>query len=151
MRIHFKGVVLSILVVIFLFSGSHLYTQVSQADYGWTFKGDVRVPMRDGVELSADMFVPDAEGKFPTILIRTPYDNNRFVQSSYGPHFASRGYVFMVQDVRGRGDSDGVFNPFVNEAEDGFDTHEWIGTQDWSNGKVGSFGGSYQGWTHSFL
>jgi len=150
MRIHFKGAILSILVVIFLFFGSHLYTQVSQPEYGWTFKGDVRIPMRDGVELSADMFVPDAEGKFPTILIRTPYDNNRFVQSSYGPYFASRGYVLMVQDVRGRGDSDGVFNPFVNEAEDGFDTHEWIGTQDWSNGKVGSFGGSYQGWTQVY-
>ena len=112
---------------------------------------DVRVPMRDGVELSVDLYLPDAPGGArPAILQRTPYDNARrqnpkFYWVEVARYFASRGYAFVSQDVRGRGDSDGAWHPFINEAEDGYDTVEWIARQPWGNGRVGMMGGSYGG------
>ena len=115
---------------------------------------DVRVPMRDGTELSADVYRPDREGTFPVILVRTPYNNNSDGSVDTGKFFAEYGYAVVLQDVRGRWDSDGSFHAFVNEARDGYDTHEWAGTQPWSNGKVGTLGGSYVGLTQllpSFL
>jgi putative CocE/NonD family hydrolase len=107
----------------------------------------VRMPMRDGVELSADIWMPSDEGRYPAILIRTPYvkTNQRHRFPEYGAYFASHGYAFVVQDVRGRGDSDGDFDFFFGEGEDGFDTIEWIATQSWSNGRVGMMGASYWG------
>jgi putative CocE/NonD family hydrolase len=108
---------------------------------------DVRIPMRDGTELSADIYRPDAEGRFPVILVRTPYNNNTDAEADFGRFYAARGYGVITQDVRGRWDSGGDFHAFVNEARDGFDTHEWAGTQPWSNGKVGTYGGSYVGLT----
>jgi len=108
---------------------------------------DVRIPMRDGAELSADMWLPAEEGRFPVILIRTPYIKTapRHKFPEYGHYFAGKGYVFMVQDVRGRGDSEGEFGFFFQEADDGYDTIEWIARQSWSDGKVGMMGGSYWG------
>jgi uncharacterized protein len=111
---------------------------------------DQRVKMRDGVSLSADVFRPDAPGRFPVILVRTPYDNASPVYARQGIFWASRGYVYVVQDVRGRGESDGEFYPLVHEAEDGYDTQSWCGTQSWSSGKVGTTGGSYLGWTQVY-
>ena len=103
--------------------------------------------MRDGVELSADVYRPDAPGKFPTILRRTPY-----VKASGGARaldrvrkFVAKGYVVVYEDVRGRGDSDGNFIPYRSDGEDGYDTIEWCAGQAWSDGKVGTFGGSYEG------
>src|SRR5581483_3416690 len=81
---------------------------------------DVRIPMRDGVTLSADIYRPDSPGKFPVILVRTPYDNGSGNNSAKGVWWASHGYAYVIQDVRGRGDSDGVFYPLINEAKDGF-------------------------------
>ena len=104
---------------------------------------DVKVPMRDGVTLSADMYLPRASGAFPTVLIRTPYNNNLPEMIEKGRALANRGYVCVIQDVRGRWDSNGTFYPFTNEANDGYDTQEWIGHQPWSNGKIGMAGGSY--------
>ncbi len=112
---------------------------------------DVKIPMRDGVKLSADIYRPDAEGRFPVILIRTPYDNGTAGNAILGKKWAARGYVFVVQDVRGRGDSDGEFYPLADEAADGFDTLSWCGTQPWSNGKIGMMGGSYLGWTQAYV
>lgn len=115
---------------------------------------DVRVPMRDGTELSADVYRPDAEGTFPVILVRTPYNNNTDGNMETGKYFAERGYAVVLQDVRGRWDSAGEFHAFVNEARDGYDTHEWAGTQSWSSGDVGTLGNSYVGLTQllpSFL
>ncbi|MEW6355115.1 MAG: CocE/NonD family hydrolase [Planctomycetota bacterium] len=103
----------------------------------------VKVPMRDGVTLSADIYMPDGPGPFPTILVRTPYDNNGSVGK--GRLCASRGYAFVAQDCRGRYDSDGNFYPWHQEADDGFDTQEWIAKQPWCNGKIGMVGGSYLG------
>jgi putative CocE/NonD family hydrolase len=104
---------------------------------------DVRVKMRDGVELSADLYRPHSEGRFPVILNRTPYTKTGSLQT--GRYFAERGYVFVAMDVRGRGDSDGRFVPYRNDGQDGYDAVEWCAAQPWSTGKVGTIGGSYNG------
>ena len=111
---------------------------------------DVKVPMRDGVNLSADIYLPKAQGPFPTVLMRTPYSNNMPQAIERGHTLANSGYACVIQDVRGRWDSDGDFYAFYNEGPDGYDTQEWIGRQEWSTGKVGMAGGSYLGlvqWT----
>jgi putative CocE/NonD family hydrolase len=106
----------------------------------------VAVPMRDGVKLYADVFRPTAPGKYPVIVSRTPYSTER-APSAYaaGVFFAHRGYVYVLQDVRGRHESEGKWEPFRNDVEDGYDTIEWAANQPWSNGKVGMEGGSYLG------
>lgn len=101
------------------------------------------VPMRDGVRLSTDVYLPEDPGPFPVILIRTPYNNNLEAQVQDAVYFAQRGYAVAIQDVRGRFDSEGEWSPFVHEAQDGYDTQEWCGTQPWSTGKVGTSGASY--------
>ena len=101
--------------------------------------------MRDGVKLSAEIYLPKAPGKFPTVLIRTPYSNNTDEIIRKGRRLANHGYACVIQDVRGRWDSDGEYYPFHQEALDGYDTQQWIGGQPWSNGKIGMAGGSYLG------
>ncbi len=110
-------------------------------------RSNVGVPMRDAVRLSADLFVPDGDGPFPTVLVRTPYDNSGPDGVTRARHLADAGYAVVLQDVRGRFDSEGDYSPFLNEGPDGFDTQEWIGAQPWSNGRIGMIGGSYEGWT----
>jgi putative CocE/NonD family hydrolase len=109
-----------------------------------------RAKMRDGVELSVDVYRPAVEGKFPVILVRTPYNKgSQFKNSVYsteGQYFASHGYVYAAMDVRGRGDSDGVYVPQRNEGRDGWDSIEWAAEQPWSTGKVGTLGASYVGY-----
>ncbi len=105
----------------------------------------VPVAMRDGVQLSSDLYLPADDGQFPTVLMRTPYDNGRAAQVRTAHKLAGAGYACVVQDVRGRWDSEGDYVPFVAEAEDGYDTQEWIGTQPWSNGRIGMSGRSYLG------
>jgi uncharacterized protein len=105
------------------------------------------VAMRDGVRLSTDLYMPDGPGPFPVILIRTPYNNNREPDVQDAVYFGQRGYAVMIQDVRGRGDSEGEWSPFVHEAQDGYDAQEWAGKQPWSTGKVGTSGASYVGLT----
>ena len=104
---------------------------------------NVRTPMRDGVELSSDIYKPRARGPFPTVLFRTPYSNNSDVMIARARSLANSGYACVLQDIRGRWDSDGDYYPFVNDGVDGYDTQEWIGAQEWSNGKIGMAGGSY--------
>ena len=104
------------------------------------------VPMRDGVLLYADVYRPTKPGKYPVILTRTPYGLQREgVHHERMIKFAQRGYVAIVQDVRGRYESDGKWEPFRDEASDGHDTIEWAADQDFSNGKVAMQGGSYLG------
>jgi len=106
----------------------------------------VDAPMRDGVRLSADVFRPDAPGKFPVILIRTPYDKEGYSRySSFPDYAAGKGYVVIVQDVRGRYGSEGEFLPYVQEIEDGYDSVEWAAALPYSSGKVGTQGCSYLG------
>ena len=110
-----------------------------------SFEGNVTVPARDGVMLSADLYRPAAQGSYPAILVRTPYDkrNPGYGYPIIGGVFASQGYVVVIQDVRGKFKSQGEFYPLVNEAADGADTIQWIARQDWSDGRVGMFGVSY--------
>ncbi|WP_339922319.1 CocE/NonD family hydrolase [uncultured Cyclobacterium sp.] len=104
------------------------------------------VKMRDGVILYADIYRPAKEGKYPVILTRTPYGVQREgVHHERMTKFAQRGYVAIVQDVRGRYESEGVWDPFRDEANDGFDTIEWAAKLECSNGKVATQGGSYLG------
>lgn len=117
----------------------------SQPTYAVKIEFNQRVRMRDGVELSADVYRPDAEGRFPVILSRTPYNKNGASLLNLARYFASRGYVFVAMDVRGRGDSDGKFIPYRNEGRDGYDAIEWCAAQGWSTGKVATIGGSYNG------
>ena len=106
----------------------------------------VPVPMRDGVILYADVYRPVGEGRYPVIVSRTPYSTERF-PSAYAAavFFARRGYVYVFQDVRGRHESEGVWEPFRHDEQDGYDTIEWAAKQVWSNGKVAMQGGSYLG------
>ncbi len=110
---------------------------------------DQRVPMRDGITLSADIYCPldssHTSRKYPVILTRTPYmklSERMLVPAKY---FAERGYVFVAMDVRGRGDSDGTFVPYFHEGQDGYDAIEWCASQPWSDGNVGTIGSSYPG------
>jgi putative CocE/NonD family hydrolase len=107
----------------------------------------VEVPMRDGVKLATDLWLPRGGGKHPVLLIRTPYlrATNLIDVPAWAEYFASRGYVFVIQDVRGRGDSEGKFDFFFQEATDGYDSIEWLATQPFANGKVGMLGVSYLG------
>lgn len=111
-----------------------------------TKKKTAMIPMRDGVKLSTDLYFPESDSvkKFPIILIRTPYKKE--MQQLDGEYYSRRGYVAAVQDCRGRFASEGEWEPFMNEAEDGYDTVEWLGKREWSSGKVGMIGGSYVGW-----
>ena len=120
---------------------------LSKPAYGVTMEANVRVPMRDGVTLAADIYRPDAPGKFPAILERTPYNRATAMPAGDPQWYAARGYVVILQDVRGTYDSDGIFYAFKNEADDGYDTDEWIGKQPWFDGNLGTMGGSYVGYT----
>ncbi len=103
------------------------------------------VPMRDGVKLYADVYHPRAEGRYPVLVVRTPYGVQRDAVHETMIKFAQRGYAVVVNDVRGRYESEGKWEPFRTEAKDGYDTIEWAAKQPWSNGKVATQGGSYLG------
>lgn len=103
-----------------------------------------RVVMRDGVELSTDIYLPDGEGTFPTLLVRDIYSNgSSAVRQRYAKFATTNGYAFVFQAARGRYDSDGDWYPYFQEINDGDDTLTWIAEQTWSDGKVGMFGSSY--------
>lgn len=123
---------------------------------------DIMVPMRDGVRLATDVYLPDGAvlsqniNKWPVLLERTPYNKeglNKSEQSLAFPApmprpeiahwFSSNGYVVIIQDCRGRYRSEGRFTKYLHEAEDGSDTIAWIMEQSWCNGKIGTFGVSY--------
>lgn len=106
---------------------------------------NVPAKMRDGAVLRADIYRPKAEGKFPVLLVRTPYDKTG--ETSFALKAAGRGYAVIAQDVRGRFASEGVWYPFKNESRDGYDTVEWAAGLPYSDGKVGMYGGSYVGAT----
>lgn len=129
----------------------------SEPRYDIVVEENVKVPMTDGTKLAADIYRPKADGKFPTLVERTPYDKKVSSEIRVEAHqyFAQRGYVFVVQDTRGRFASEGKFYPNLDDAwlarRDGFDTVEWIAKQPWSDGKVGVIGGSQTGQTAYFI
>src|SRR6266480_4252783 len=109
----------------------------------------VKIPMRDGAKLNATVFTPhDQKGPLPVIFTFTPYIGDSYTDRAV--YFAKHGYVYALVDVRGRGNSGGEFEPFVNEGKDGYDVVEWLAKQPYCNGKVTMWGGSYAGfdqWT----
>jgi predicted acyl esterase len=107
----------------------------------------VGVPMRDGVLLAADHFVPTTARPRGTVLIRTPYGRGFPTSSLNGRMFAARGYHVVIQSVRGTFGSGGTFEPMAQETDDGLDTVAWLRTQPWFDGRLATVGGSYLGWT----
>ncbi|MCI0712542.1 MAG: CocE/NonD family hydrolase, partial [Chloroflexi bacterium] len=110
---------------------------------------DVAMPMRDGIILRANIFRPDGDGDYPVALCRTPYDKNTGTSNPILdiPRLVRQGYIVVIQDVRGRFASPGLWHPFKHEYEDGYDTVQWCATLPGSTGQVGMFGASYLGFT----
>jgi putative CocE/NonD family hydrolase len=124
------------------------------AEYGVAVEKNVMIPVRDGVRLAADLYRPTREGKpasgrFPALLTRTPYDKGG--SAAEGRYYAERGYVVVANDTRGRYASEGTWHGLRDDPADGYDVVEWIAAQDWSDGKVGTFGTSYPGGTQHAL
>ncbi|MDQ3908486.1 MAG: CocE/NonD family hydrolase [Acidobacteriota bacterium] len=113
---------------------------------------NVMIPMRDGVRLAADVYLPAKNGaalagKYPTILERTPYDKTGRGDVREAIFFATHGYAVVLNDTRGRFASEGVWRMMIDDGRDGYDTVEWVARQPWSDGKVGMIGTSYPGGT----
>lgn len=129
----------------------------AEAPYGVSMESDIMVPMRDGVRLATDIYLPTKGGqplaeRVPTILMRTPY--NKGAGDKGHPealYFAGHGYAVAFQDTRGRYKSEGVWHCLTDDGRDGFDTGAWIARQPWSNGKIGMIGTSYVGGTQHAL
>lgn len=124
-------------------------------DSEFVVETNVMIPMRDGVRLAADVYRPAKDGRpiagrFPTLLTRTPYSKGDG-RSAEGEYYARRGYNVVANDVRGRYKSEGTWRLIVDDPQDGFDVVEWIAKQEWSDGKVGTYGTSYPGGTQHAL
>ena len=121
---------------------------LSKVAYGVNPLGNIMVPCKDGVRLATEVFLPKGLGpgqKVPSIVIRTCYGKARDIDRSW--HWVTRGYAFVIQDVRGRSDSDGTLEAFQHEREDADDLFNWIAAQPWSDGNIGMWGASYLGYT----
>ncbi len=104
------------------------------------------VPMRDGMMLAANVYRPRQGTRFPVILLRTPYGKPNDTWGD-AKRYTAAGYALVGQDCRGRGKSQGAWDPFRHDPEDGVDTQQWVASQPWCNGSIGTSGGSYGGWT----
>jgi uncharacterized protein len=114
----------------------------ASADY--ELRWSVKIPMRDKVELNATLYLPkNSSARTPVIFTLTPYIADTY--HARAAYFASHGYAFALVDVRGRGNSDGEFEPFAQEPRDGHDVVEWFAQQPFCDGKVTMWGGSYAG------
>jgi len=119
------------------------YPELSQAKRTPAAPRIDKLTTRDGVQLVQTIFLPEGSGKYPTIFERTPYGRSQ--EAVLADFYTKRGYAYVVQDCRGRGDSTGSFDPFVTEANDGYDSINWIAKQPWCDGNVGMIGASYGG------
>ncbi len=123
--------------------------------YDLVVERNVMVPMRDGVKLATDIYFPAENGqplagRHPAVLHRTPYNKDEVEETwGYSGFFARHGYIAVIQDGRGTYASEGEVDFLVPEAEDGYDALAWIDQQAWSNGKVGTWGTSWAGWTQT--
>jgi uncharacterized protein len=108
---------------------------------------EVFIAMRDGVKLAANVYLPDGPGPWPVVLTRTPYLKDGRMYATGVERWTKAGYAYVVQDVRGKGHSEGFYDAFANDIEDGYDTVEGLAVQPWSNGKIGIMGASAMGIT----
>lgn len=130
----------------FLYLGTPIFGQ--NLDKGSTKSIDlmwgVKIPLRDGIKLNATVYKPKGAGPLPVIFTLTPYIADSYHNRAY--YFSQNGYVFVLIDARGRGNSEGTFTPLLQEAKDGYDVVEWLSKQSWCNEKVAMWGGSYAGY-----
>jgi putative CocE/NonD family hydrolase len=110
----------------------------------FTIDDAVMVEMTDGTKLAATVYLPQAPGKHPAVLVRTPYSRSQLGGYVAEP-LAEHGFAVVMQDVRGMGGSEGLFIPFIHEKADGLDTLDWVADQPWCNGRIGIWGPSYVG------
>jgi hypothetical protein len=125
------------------FVGNEGPSEKEKKDRNIDFSWGLRIPVRDGVTLNATLYKPKDDEPTPAIFTLTPYLADSYHDRAY--YFSQRGYAFLLVDCRGRGNSEGEFEPFVNEAWDGHDVVEWVSKQPWCNGQVTMWGGSYAG------
>ena len=135
----------------------------SQLRYGVHQLRDVMIPMRDGIRLATDIYLPehgdgrpvDASEQVPALLVRTSYDKTAPEWDDVIPYYVRRGYAFVVQDLRSRfrSEGDGHYYHTINpwEGDDGYDTVEWLAEQDWCSGKIGTLGSSHRAITQTQL
>jgi putative CocE/NonD family hydrolase len=144
---------LALLLVFAIIPAPLLHAQTATTPAATTYDvsvaKDIMIPMRDGVHLATDVYRPatngaPVDGKFPALLMRTPYDKT-LRAPQFANYFTSRGYVVVVQDVRARYHSEGHWRPLTDDPNDGYDTAKWIGQQPWSDGGIGTLGTSYEG------
>jgi uncharacterized protein len=117
----------------------------STPSYNVRYLYDLKTPMSDGVKLSADVYLPVANGPFPVILLRTPYESTHVPHIDWAVWWARRGYAVVIQDCRGKYESEGVFYAYHDDRRDGAETVAWVAQQPWCNGKIGMSGRSYGG------
>jgi putative CocE/NonD family hydrolase len=125
-------------------------TSLAHGEYSVHVEKNISAPMRDGVKLVCDIYRPQANENFPVLVVRTPYGRQRAITIDLAEQRAKRGYIVVIQDVRGRGDSEGVFQPFFDDENDGYDTVEWAAGLPHSTGKVAMILSSYSGASHIF-
>jgi len=119
--------------------------EVKAADKSDVVQETIKVPMRDGVLLATDVYRKPEVKRAPVVLIRTPYNKDR--AQKVATRFAEAGLITVVQDCRGKFQSEGIFYPYDNEGQDGYDAIEWVGKQKWCNSRIGMWGASYVGAT----
>src|SRR5437868_927284 len=123
-----------------LFVETNVESAPSEVDMQW----GVKIPTRAGISLNATIFRPHLQkDPLPVVFTLTPYVGDSYTDRAV--YFAQHGYVYALVDVRGRGNSCGTFEPFANDASDGYDIVEWLARQPWCSGKVAMWGGSYAG------
>ena len=142
----FKSIALAICATALFASGAAWAGAVApepdqaKVDLHWA----VKIPLRDGVRLNATVYTPKGQVQpAPCVFTLTPYISQTY--HNRGVYFAAHGLPFLIVDVRGRGNSEGVFRPLIQEADDGYDVVEWLARQPYCNGKVSMWGGSYAG------
>ncbi len=136
-EVTWKGLICRAAIVVLLLAGS--WAQCTE--YAIRVEPNVTATMRDGVKLKSDIYRPEGKGEFPVLLGRTPYGKQ--VAAEIAQKLAKRGYIVAIQDVRGRGESEGKFQPFFDDETDGYDSVEWAASLSQSSGKVGMVLSSY--------
>ena len=126
-----------------LVGSAEAVTKSAEVQKNVDFSWGIKIPMRDGIHLNATIYKPKSGGPTPVIFTLTPYISDSYHERAF--YFAHHGYAFVLVDCRGRGNSEGDFEPFINEGRDGYDIVEWLAAQSWCNASVTMWGGSYAG------